>query len=551
MYKFLLIFCISLSLLGQPKETLDTLNYKELIVLFDENVKDTLYAKYIALTYVKKAKRDKNFVEIARGYTRLSFVSEYKEAIKYLDTSIYYAKSLNHENFPTVAYLFRSLYHYNNEFYEQSLNDAILGYNNAKQKNNIEHQIIALHQINGINELWGDHTKTLQAEKLTYQLIKNHVYINDYYERYTSSLEGLGNCYVRLKKPDSALFWFQKGINTSLKEKDTITYHAFVSRSASALYLKGDYKSALDSLIKADRKRDFFSDRYENYYYFYKAMCLEKLKKPEKALENFNKIDSIYNTKKMLFPELPLVLKKLLNHYKENNNLAQENKYLYKLIEVDSLIDKKEIFIKEKTSRDYAIPLLLESKNEFISGLEKTQRWNATLLILLSVCLLVVIIFTLYYFNRQRLFKKRFEILMESNGVRNEKALLSENKTQDVSQIITNEILEKLTGFENDKGYLSITLSLNKLAKKLNTNSSYLSKVINNEKQKNFSSYINDLRIEYAFRELKVNPTYRKFTIKAIALEAGFKNAESFSKYFYKTYGFYPSYYIKKLNKDI
>ena len=41
----------------------------------------------------------------------------------------------------------------------------------------------------------------------------------------------------------------------------------------------------------------------------------------------------------------------------------------------------------------------------------------------------------------------------------------------------------------------------------------------------------------------------RKYTIKAIAAECGYKNAESFSKAFYKINGIYPSYYIKKIEK--
>jgi AraC-like DNA-binding protein len=64
---------------------------------------------------------------------------------------------------------------------------------------------------------------------------------------------------------------------------------------------------------------------------------------------------------------------------------------------------------------------------------------------------------------------------------------------------------------------------------------------------KNFSHYINDLRIDFAIEELKENSTFRKYTIKAIANECGFKSAESFSKSFYKTYGIYPSFYLKQL----
>ena len=85
------------------------------------------------------------------------------------------------------------------------------------------------------------------------------------------------------------------------------------------------------------------------------------------------------------------------------------------------------------------------------------------------------------------------------------------------------------------------------MAKQFGTNSTYLSKVINLKKDKNFSQYINDLRIDYAIEQFEINTKFRKYTIKAIAGECGFKNAESFSKAFYKKWGIYPSYYLKQL----
>jgi YesN/AraC family two-component response regulator len=93
-------------------------------------------------------------------------------------------------------------------------------------------------------------------------------------------------------------------------------------------------------------------------------------------------------------------------------------------------------------------------------------------------------------------------------------------------------------------------INLNGLAKKLQTNQNYLSRVVNLKMEKNFSQYLSDLRIEYALEELKSNSVFRKYSVKAIANECGFKTSESFSKAFYKEVGIYPSYYIKKLEKE-
>jgi len=87
------------------------------------------------------------------------------------------------------------------------------------------------------------------------------------------------------------------------------------------------------------------------------------------------------------------------------------------------------------------------------------------------------------------------------------------------------------------------------MAKKLKTNTSYLSKIINNHLDKSFSIYINELRINYAILELKNNKRLRQYSVKAIAEDMGYKNADAFSRYFRAATGISPSVYIKKIDK--
>ncbi|WP_121147007.1 helix-turn-helix domain-containing protein [Tenacibaculum discolor] len=72
---------------------------------------------------------------------------------------------------------------------------------------------------------------------------------------------------------------------------------------------------------------------------------------------------------------------------------------------------------------------------------------------------------------------------------------------------------------------------------------------MNQYKNTSFSNYVNQLRIEYTVEKLKNDTLWRKYTVKAIAQEVGFKNAESFSKAFYKFTSIKPSYFIKELEK--
>lgn len=111
------------------------------------------------------------------------------------------------------------------------------------------------------------------------------------------------------------------------------------------------------------------------------------------------------------------------------------------------------------------------------------------------------------------------------------------------------EILDKLIKLEEKKYFLKQDFTLHNVAKRLKTNTAYLSKIVNNELDKNFSTYVNELRINYIIIELKNNSKLRSYSINAIAEEIGYKSPESFTKYFKVATGISPSVYIKKINK--
>lgn len=131
----------------------------------------------------------------------------------------------------------------------------------------------------------------------------------------------------------------------------------------------------------------------------------------------------------------------------------------------------------------------------------------------------------------------------------------NDNETTEITQgfIIKdekiNEILEKLEKLEEKKYFLKQECTLHNVAKKLKTNTAYLSKVVNNELGKNFSTYINELRINYIIIELKKNAKLRSYSVNAIATEIGYKRPDAFTKYFKEATGITPAIYIKKINE--
>ncbi|WP_176829842.1 helix-turn-helix domain-containing protein [Tenacibaculum sp. MAR_2009_124] len=121
------------------------------------------------------------------------------------------------------------------------------------------------------------------------------------------------------------------------------------------------------------------------------------------------------------------------------------------------------------------------------------------------------------------------------------------NKQLGIPDEIIRNILLGLDQFEQNKGYTSQNMNLTILAKELNTNTSYLSKIVNYHKETSFTNYLNTLRITNIITLLESNSIIRKYTIKAIAQEAGFSNSDSFSKAFVKLKNITPSEFIKNL----
>ena len=98
---------------------------------------------------------------------------------------------------------------------------------------------------------------------------------------------------------------------------------------------------------------------------------------------------------------------------------------------------------------------------------------------------------------------------------------------------------------ETTRQFCEPDFSLEKLATLVNSNSKYVSQVINEMYQKNFSNYVNDYRIREARIRLMDIEHYGNYTIKAIAESLGYKSHATFINVFRKITGITPSIYQK------
>jgi len=164
------------------------------------------------------------------------------------------------------------------------------------------------------------------------------------------------------------------------------------------------------------------------------------------------------------------------------------------------------------------------------------------LLTILGFIIVLVLTLRLLYVKNQN---KQFGMFLNRVKFLESKKMI----TNSIPEKTENIVLEKLKLFENSQEFINPGISLQTLAKKLGTNTKYLSEIINQHKEKNFATYINELRINYIIQKLKDDSAYKNYKIKYLAEESGFSSHSLFASVFKNMIGISPANYIQLLKE--
>lgn len=213
------------------------------------------------------------------------------------------------------------------------------------------------------------------------------------------------------------------------------------------------------------------------------------LKKGEFILLNSNEVHSILSPEPNKTIVLQIPLKLFENYYIEGSQFL--------------------LFTHQKREQDGEIMRLLREMYEGVCQKEIGYEWNVQSGFFKVLYLLIN-------------FYRREEIPKEL--VRNHKKL-------DKLSMITSYIRDNYTK----------ELSLEMLAEVFGYSPSYLSRMFQKYAKTNYKTYLQSVRLEYAFQEF-VNTDH---TVAEIAMNHGFPNSKAFSKEFKRKYGVLPSEYKK------
>ena len=562
-----LLCLVDLTAQQYSSDYLKSLEDEELLSLFNEVIGDSLIAEKVARTYLERGRQEKDTIKMARGYDRLARIFNPRKNISFADSIIELTNDLNNITYPALGYMLRGFGHYSQNDVKKSLQDFSVAYEISKRSENISQQMVVLDILIYFKATWGNKNEALLLQKERHDKLLGRYYEQEvkrstrqelnhnskqlYLEDKILSIQNYIYCYLSLKKVDSARNYLSRGLEMLADFNGASANRLnlwFQEASTEIEYYSGNYEKAIeicDGLLSRDELNRSSSMNVT----FFKGLSLIELNKYDEGIISLERSDSIYENARSVIPIKPYkreLFERLLKHYQERGNSEKSILYMKKLLLLDSIFKINYLYFEPTHIKQFETPKLLEDRDNLISELtisnKKFKKTNWWIIFILSLSIVLLA----FYIHRQTVFKRRFvELQLKISKQKNE----NHNGDKSISPNIIEEILKKLAYFESQNLFLKKDLYLHDLAKSFGTNSNYLSRVINLKMEKNYSQYIHHLRVHYSMDQLLTNKKFRNYTIKAIAEECGYTNAESYSRAFYKINGIYPSYFIKKLNQ--
>ncbi len=248
------------------------------------------------------------------------------------------------------------------------------------------------------------------------------------------------------------------------------------------------------------------------------------------------------------------IYKVFSDYYKQKNDTTSYVLYLEKhKILYDKLLEEK---VKP-------VELLLEN----IKKENQQLRYNRMTLSVITVVLMIGFGWSyLIYRNKRKKeyhkFKETFDQLknnnLDSTNNKTKQSLHREKLPEkaeekpefSIPEQTEQKIIKELQHFEKGTKFLTSNFTLADLASEISVNTKYLSYILKKSYEKDFNTYINELRINYIITKLRTNKKYRLYKLSFMAEECGFSSHSKFSAVFKSVTGITPTKFINSFKKD-
>lgn len=524
-------------------DSLSKKDYKYLEGQVRACMKDTLRARQLAQYWLQKAGKEKNVVQQANAYKLMMHLVNKKFRMIYADSLLDKAKATKDNGIIGSAYLTVGAAHYDQKAYPKALNSYITA-NNYIAKTNDPYLI---HKVK--------YTIALTKYFLGYynEAIALLVHCMDYFREendlaYIKSMHAIGLCYTQIGRYDLSSYYNTLGIQLANEYEITDMVAYFKNSEGINRCKQKDYRGAIQLLHASQAELEKNKD-YANQIttWFYLGNCYWEIKEQKKAVAYGLKVHKGIQTKKYIRPDLRESYEMLIRYYTANNDLEKQLFFIRHLIAFDRSNDKEFKYLSYKIHKEYDSKALLEKKRKIEMELASNKKLYLIVVVALVAVLLCMLVWHLYTKKRER--QKFHQIMADLAEKKKTTAAAINSPNTSLGPELSKSLLKNLEKFEVQKKYLEKDINLAKLAALLNTNTKYVSYLIANHRGKKTTTYINDLKIDYAVELLISNNKYRNYTNQALADEVGFGSTQIFTLCFKNKIGMPPTSFIQQLKR--
>lgn len=191
----------------------------------------------------------------------------------------------------------------------------------------------------------------------------------------------------------------------------------------------------------------------------------------------------------------------------------------------------------------------IKNEQQKAQELMQKQRRNRYVIIVMVIFLLLSLLFILLVWRTNRKLKEnarslyeKYQQLLAAEKLQKESKTAKTSIKGDQRETIESRIRHLL---EDPEVFCSMDFSSKELARLADSNTTYVSKIINETYGISFSTLIGNLRVKEACRRINESDCYDALTIEGIANNMGFKSRTSFINAFKREVGISPSEYIR------
>lgn len=524
--------------------------------------------------YAEKIITSDNKIHQAFGYGAKSYLYAIQNKLKLASKEYNIAISLisklpeSRLKIQNTSYIYNygGVIDYFNKNYSEALDKFILAKSLSLKINDIVQLIKISGNIANIKSDIGNYAEAINTYKESDKLVEINKLIysqNEYLENKSRINENIGiayeNYFVKNRSNlillDSAFYHYNKAFiycGENLNKRQNI-----LNSLGNIYYYKGNLEEAHKRYLSCYK----LASQSKNTKLIYSSsfnlgMILFEKKKYNQSLIYFKRIDSIYSISPSLgfseYLDSNYRQAKIYEIFKEPVKAYKHSKIYTDNFESNNSIHNQDILLAN-------FKLNKIKEREDMLKMQK-EHYLSVIIDKLIYCLLIVLSFGMFFlfFKRRRdkkgLEKKINTIISQYKEISQSDTHLIEietkkNQSVAISSESEKEILNKLKELEKKEEYLRIDFNQQYVAKKIKSNTTYLSFVVNKHFGKSFSNYYNEMRINYAINQIINNSRFREYTTQAIAESVGFKNADSFSTSFKKKTGVTPFQFINEVKK--